>query len=262
MKKVSRENPCPICGKPDWCLIDKEGKAAICPRIAQGSIKRCGQAGWLHILDDDYKPSAPEKRPVRPVDWAGMQESAVQYLTWERQKALARQWDVDASVITALHTGWLMESYSFPMHRYDGKICGFRLRHQNNNKTGVKGSRNGIFIPKGVTPNNAEYICEGNSDLAILKQLGLRGIARPGCNSCLEWTTEWLMGREKPVVIVADNDENQVGLKWAQVLRELLIDQLGIRVTLLLPPRKYNDIRGWWQHKKNRKNLKKFLTRL
>ena len=50
MNRVRRDNPCPICGKPDWCLIAGDKTAAICKRIE--SPKQCGEAGWLHRLRD------------------------------------------------------------------------------------------------------------------------------------------------------------------------------------------------------------------
>ncbi len=30
LQHVGRENPCPVCGKPDWCLAAADGSAAIC----------------------------------------------------------------------------------------------------------------------------------------------------------------------------------------------------------------------------------------
>ena len=47
MIRVSKQRPCPVCGKPDWCLIARDGSAAICARIAEGSVKQCGEAGWF-----------------------------------------------------------------------------------------------------------------------------------------------------------------------------------------------------------------------
>jgi len=35
MIRVSRRQPCPICGKPDWCLMAEDGSAAICARIEE-----------------------------------------------------------------------------------------------------------------------------------------------------------------------------------------------------------------------------------
>jgi len=46
--RVSREMPCPICGKRDWCLVAVDGVAVICARVQ--SVVRKGEAGWLHKL--------------------------------------------------------------------------------------------------------------------------------------------------------------------------------------------------------------------
>lgn len=44
---------CPVCGKPDWCLVDAADPhnpaVAICPRFP--SAHDLGESGWLHILD-------------------------------------------------------------------------------------------------------------------------------------------------------------------------------------------------------------------
>jgi len=53
MQRVNRQRPCPVCGKPDWCLVAPDKSAAICARIEESSVKRCGDAGWLHILCED-----------------------------------------------------------------------------------------------------------------------------------------------------------------------------------------------------------------
>lgn len=65
--RVNKRNPCPICGKPDWCLISQDGNAAICDRIE--SDKRAGDAGWLHRLTAHrplrLPPPSPPKNVVR-----------------------------------------------------------------------------------------------------------------------------------------------------------------------------------------------------
>lgn len=52
--RTSEDNPCPICGKPDWCLVSSEmpqdPKAVLCCRVQNGASKSLGQAGFLHIL--------------------------------------------------------------------------------------------------------------------------------------------------------------------------------------------------------------------
>jgi hypothetical protein len=46
--RVSKIHPCPVCGRPNWCLIADDGKAAICQRIE--SNRHIKEAGFLHIL--------------------------------------------------------------------------------------------------------------------------------------------------------------------------------------------------------------------
>ena len=58
--KVNRRNPCTVCGKPDWCLISQDGKAAICARIESNKPAGNKGAGWTHTLDN-ATPSPPVK---------------------------------------------------------------------------------------------------------------------------------------------------------------------------------------------------------
>lgn len=50
---------CPICGKPDWCLVSADDPTdpaeVICnrPIAEQNSVARIGDAGWLHVLDEN-----------------------------------------------------------------------------------------------------------------------------------------------------------------------------------------------------------------
>ncbi len=45
---------CPICGKPDWCLVSasnpSDPAAAVCSRISKGSSREIKDCGFLHIL--------------------------------------------------------------------------------------------------------------------------------------------------------------------------------------------------------------------
>ena len=57
INRVSKDNPCPICGKPDWCGIAEDGSFAVCMRIE--SFNPTENHGWLHVLNENhnYKPS-------------------------------------------------------------------------------------------------------------------------------------------------------------------------------------------------------------
>lgn len=59
---------CPICDKPDFCLVDPDGMKAICMRVAEGArkpvdMKGLGQ-GWLHVIGG---PQSHQDRPHVPV---------------------------------------------------------------------------------------------------------------------------------------------------------------------------------------------------
>jgi len=49
--RVTRNNPCPVCNKPDWCLVAQDGKVVICARIESDKPAGNKGAGWLHYLD-------------------------------------------------------------------------------------------------------------------------------------------------------------------------------------------------------------------
>src|SRR4030042_3642665 len=59
--RVNRHNPCPVCGKPDWCMISPDGKAVICARGE--SPRAAGSAGWLHQIEHGVPPPAPVPPP-------------------------------------------------------------------------------------------------------------------------------------------------------------------------------------------------------
>ncbi|MFA5389153.1 MAG: DUF3854 domain-containing protein [Candidatus Omnitrophota bacterium] len=58
---MNKRNPCPVCGKKDWCMISSDGKTAVCARIE--SPREFGGAGWLHQLDKPL-PAAPVPPPA------------------------------------------------------------------------------------------------------------------------------------------------------------------------------------------------------
>ena len=81
-RPVSPSHPCPVCQKPDWCLIALDGNAAICARIEVGSIKRSGDAGWLHRMKEPTpRPQVMKPKPVKPRDWPASAEHFAKQLT-------------------------------------------------------------------------------------------------------------------------------------------------------------------------------------
>jgi len=55
--RVTKNNPCPICGKPDWCSYNNI--VAVCMRIQ--SQKTSENGGWVHRLNSQIQIKEPEK---------------------------------------------------------------------------------------------------------------------------------------------------------------------------------------------------------
>lgn len=44
--RVNRRDPCPICGKPDWCTYNS--RYVFCMRVAEGAVGRARNGAYLH----------------------------------------------------------------------------------------------------------------------------------------------------------------------------------------------------------------------
>jgi putative DNA primase/helicase len=52
-KDVTRSNPCPICGKPDWCSVSQDGDVVMCRRQGDAGQRKVDKAGvdyYIHRL--------------------------------------------------------------------------------------------------------------------------------------------------------------------------------------------------------------------
>ena len=78
--RTSQDIPCPICSKPDWCMVSSDDpsnpKAVLCCRIRKGAVKCLGEAGYLHILKSEGELSnagsvlIPSEHPLLIVEGA------------------------------------------------------------------------------------------------------------------------------------------------------------------------------------------------
>ena len=256
MQRVDKKDPCPICGRPDWCLVAKDGSAAICARIEDGSVKKCGDAGWLHVLRDNvhnvpnvHRGVATRRRLVQNAplhqedvhDFSLLTERYRRQLGPQKLKTLAISLGVSEESLMRLTVGWDGAAYTFPMSGSQMHIIGIRRRSPTDFKCSVPDSRTGLFIPSGFSADVPLVIVEGESDLAAALDLDLNAIGRPNCNSKVEMTVKLARGREEAIVI-ADNDEP--GIKGAERLAEVLA--LYCRsVKIVHPPDGIKDLRQW-----------------
>ena len=247
MLRVSRDRRCPICGKSDWCLVTQDGSAAICARVEQGSRKRCGEAGWLHVLRRTGEGKQTRLTGVRSIQLtkAGkdFQEAAKQYTAAIRPDelaTLARQLGVSKQSLERLEVGRCHNAFTFPMKSDSGKIIGIRLRSLNGHKLALKGSRQGLFVPMGLPKGGPLLICEGPTDTAAALDLGFSAVGRPSCNGGGRLLTRYARGRD--VVIVADGD--LPGRRGAGTLSAMLLPFCN-SVRVICPPENIKDLRAW-----------------
>lgn len=254
MHRVSKQEPCPICGKPDWCLTAPDNSAAICARIEEGSLKKCGDAGYLHILrnrhnrHDRHRCYVNKRRLVtniptgntRSKDFIQLLEDYKQLLTDDRLNSFATILGVSAVSLNRINIGWDGKSYTFPMSNDFGKIIGIQRRFTNGQKVSVRGSKIGLFIPTDLPTEGILLICEGPTDAATALDLGFAAVGRPNCNSRITMVSRFVKGRE--VVIIGDNDD--VGRAGAEKLAAKLIHCCP-DVRIIQPPASIKDLRAW-----------------
>lgn len=155
--RVSPDSPCPVCGKPDWCLRARAGDAVLCPRVESG--RRCGDAGWLHRLANaDARHRRPAVRRVMlppsapPADLTAFADGCRAAADPSRLAAFARSLGLSADALTALRVGWSAghRAWTFPMtDPASGRVTGVRLRRPDGFKFAVRGGRDGLFLSAG-----------------------------------------------------------------------------------------------------------------
>lgn len=264
MQRVNRKNPCPVCGKPDWCLVTEDGSAAICQRIQEGSKKRCGDAGWLHILIERIANSQrPNKYSHRiPIDFGkekdfnSLAKMYQSQLTKEKLQQLSENLQITSESLAKLNVGWDGKAFTFGMSNDFGKIIGIRRRFSNGYKVSVKGSKTGLFIPADLPSEGLLLICEGPTDTAAALDLGFAAIGRPNCNSCVDMTARFAKGRK--IVIMGDNDKpGRAGVK--KLTGKLLLYCSSVKV--IYPPDKIKDLRQWLRAGLTSETLQKIIEK-
>jgi len=244
---VTRDRRCPICGKPDWCLISVDGMWAVCERIHDGGERRYMNAGTLHKISN--APSLPQRMPSRVErsapretrDWHAVQAEAEAARDMYAAKMLAQSLGVSSKSLIRFGLGRIGRDWSFPMFDARRRVCGIRLRTPSGRKFAVKGSRAGVFVPRGGLRSSSLLICEGTTDAAAMLDAGFDAIGRHACRGQIEIITEYAAGRD--VVIVAD--AGKPGQDGADELAQSLCESCK-RVRIFTPPYA-KDARAWWR---------------
>ena len=256
--RASRRQHCPICDRPDWCLISPDGAAVICMRSESAKPIDCKGAGqgWLHRLSDPIPPPPkPKPRPARSLS-AVEQYLALPDMAEDQITALGASLGVSMPSLRRLGVRWSFEHHAaaFPMRDWQGEIVGVRLRSNDGGKWAVRGSKSALFIPDGEVGDMVTelWVCEGPTDCAALLDLGVYAIGRPSCSGGTELVLPLAVGRN--VVIMADADEAKTrpdGTTWkpGQAGAEALAKALPgkARTVRLVYPLVGKDVRQWLQ---------------
>ena len=240
---VSKRRRCPICGKPNWCLIAKDGSHAICPRVESG--EPFGDAGWKHPLEGAIAnhvrtyASAEPKAAEPTIDCDSLQVELTANADDDWILETAGELGVSFSSLVRLGIGQTMMSHAtFPMYNGDCDIVGFRVRRPDGRKYAITGSRSGVFVPRLDEHAEVVYITEGPTDTAAVLTLGLYAIGRPSCMGGAKYVSALIEKMNWDPVIICDNDGP--GIDGAQRLSRML----GV-ARIISPPRGIKDVRAW-----------------
>jgi hypothetical protein len=243
--RVSREFPCPICGKADWCMISKNGDAALCQRVESGA--RWRDAGYFHFLAGQCAVP-PAQDAAEPLSVATVTD-----FVWRWQRAgvgrmprLAESLGLSLRSLQSLTVGWSAEynAYSFPMRDERNHFIGVRFRNTDGQKWSLSGGRNGLFYPAPLGKVRGVFLAEGATDTAALLGLGFVAVGRPNDRACLDMTLELVVSCGAAyIVVVADRDA--AGQSGAKKYLDAIRKRMPAHVPVVaIAPRREKDARA------------------
>jgi len=279
---VSRESPCPVCGKTDWCTVG--ARFVHCMRME--SERTCEGGGWLHRKDADEKhaPSTPISAPkvsdeVMRNRWTPI-ALAAEKSGIDRLPQLAVQLGVSVESLRKLHVGYanLQGSWcwTFPERNARGWIVGIQRRlvapkEGHRDKLCAKGSRRGLtYCDDWHQYPGPIWIVEGGSDVAAGITIGWCVVGRLSNIGGLRQLAELLHAhRKRKMIVVAERDKKPKlyvqqmqpphdakcrccnrcwpGLYGARQLAHQLSKRLGSHVVTRFAPNHAKDLREYVQ---------------
>jgi 5S rRNA maturation endonuclease (ribonuclease M5) len=252
LRRVSRDQPCPICGKKDWCVVEASGELAFCCRVDEGATKYIDRLeAWEHPVTGKEIRKALRKYCVKAeidnpptIDAAALAAEYAAAITGNHIGELSQDLGVSEAALLDMGVGWSEAhlAYTFPMVNAAREPIGIRLRSISGKKWAVRGSRSGLFVPRSFAPSEHVYICEGPTDTAAMLDLGFEAIGRPACRGGGSFIRSLLRSFRGCVVVMADSDGP--GVQGAEALCEELVSMRVASVCMIQPDRG-KDVRQW-----------------
>ncbi len=281
---VTKANPCPACGKSDWCAWTPDGQILRCMRggatpSGMRQMSTDAEGGTRFAFDDDnrapHRTNRPQPKPPTSAnaDWSATVERLRVQITPQRLEALAKATGVPADAWAKLTPGWAgnadlramhasgagwMDNYpafawATTEHRGDGRVVGVSLRAEDGRKgapAGSAGAKRGIVLPVDLhNLPDPVLIVEGASDVAACCALGLAAVGRPSNRAGAADLSDLLDGRD--VLVVGERDGKDSGA-WpgrdgAKAIAAQLASRWNAPVRWTLPPADTKDVRAWLQ---------------
>lgn len=242
--RCCKSMPCPVCGKPDWCLVEENGEYAICCRIEGGMYPMVSWNGWKYRLNGNYiKPKKIVKTTVEPPNVEYIRKvynnlfPKDDYICSMYLLDLMRQLKIKMIGLYLLRVKSDRFVYYFPMYDSLGNMVGLKKRNLEGKKWCQSKSRLGIYWPKGFNRTKPTIICEGESDTAAMLGYYSNVLGRPSAYSGGQYLKELLVKCPK-VCIIADNE--LIGLREANRLQGVLGPK-----SYVVTPGGYKDAREW-----------------
>lgn len=278
MDRVTRAEPCEVCGKPDWCV--RLDRYALCMRIE--SQKPVETGGWLHARTD-----VPTELPPRPVYVRHTDEECRDRWTRVAVRAhqngldkigsLAVELGVNREALVRLGVGYMDEigfgpaCWTFPEKNAQGWIVGILRRMADTGlKRFLKGSHRGlVYADDWAAQSGPVCVVEGGSDVAAGLCMGMCVIGRPSNIGGVAYLAEILKPHgNRKIVVYGENDHKDnvpegthkkrcmgcplcwPGAAGAMRVASSLAKRLGRSVGVNFPPKPYKDVRDWYASRK------------
>lgn len=218
--RVSRHEPCVICGKSDYCTRTADGAAAKCMRVESESPvtdSKGGFSGWVHKLSNPLPPVPPPKPIPKKPKWnSECRAMFVHDMAHEKRCAVSESLKVSVVALEDLGVGigwddWNNAEYSsWPSRDADGDCIGFTRRYDDGSKRTNQGGSAGVFYTRNWFKHPGPvWIVEGGSDVAACESSGLCAIGRASNTHGAEWIKK-MIARDCPnkkVFVVGERDE-------------------------------------------------------
>lgn len=260
MVRVNVHRRCPICNKPDWCLVRPDGTGAICKRVT--SDRKCGNdAGYFHRIGEPRNKrmtTTTKPRQQDTTDWAKAAKRMADGIENADRRILDATLGLPSGTVERFMpmVGFNGEDvngqcWTVPMVNGAEQVVGISRRYTSGAKKSL--GNNGLFVPAGwrTTPGPV-FVVEGASDTLAMAAAGLCAVGRFSNNGGVGMLIALLhdLDEGRPVIVVGERDlkdDGQFpGLACCIVAKELKQALRAKRaVKWSLPPSGHKDARDY-----------------